>query len=358
LRRAPTALVITFAFVLLAAGCEGGNPEPAESPEPTDTPTPTGTPTPVAEEGYPLTGEPVEDEDVLERPILAVKVDNHPRARPQAGLARADVVMVEPVEGTTRFVALFHSRQADRVGPVRSGRFVDGELLPSLQPAFAISGAAEVVLADLRERRLELYGEGQTDAWTRDTNRRSPHNLFLATEPLFEGAAEDGAPAATQPWPYDDAVNELDLERGREVEGAELDYPDRESVGWEWDGDRFVRSQDGSAHEAEGSGRVGARNVLILRVPATGDRTRPIDPIGSGELVLLRDGREFTGTWEKEGDTAHFRWLDEAGDPLRLAVGRTWIELMPDTGSVSVRPAAAAGAEGDDAEGDDADGGQ
>lgn len=352
MRRTLTALVIASALALLAAGCGEGNPEPAESPEPTGTPT--GTPTPTADASYPLTGEPVEDDDVLERPVLAVKVDNHPRARPQEGLDRADVVMVEPVEGTTRFVALFHSGQADRVGPVRSGRFVDGELLPSLHPAFAISGAARVVLDDLSTRQLQLYGEGNTDAWTRDTDRRSPHNLFVATEPLFEAAADDGVPAATQPWAYDDAVEELDLDRGSEVAGAELDYPNAESVGWERDGDRFLRSQDGSPHELAGGDQVAADNVLLLRVPATGDQTRPIDPIGSGELVLLRDGRQFTGTWEKERDTAHFRWLDEDGEPLRLAPGTSWIELMPDDGSVAVEAAEGAGADG--ADGDDAEG--
>ncbi|PSO51003.1 MAG: hypothetical protein BRC31_07025 [Actinobacteria bacterium QS_5_72_10] len=93
--------------------------------------------------------------------------------------------------------------------------------------------------------------------------------------------------------------------------------------------------------------RVAADNVLIVRVPATADLAHPVDPIGSGELVLLRDGREFTGTWEKPSARANFRWLGPQGQPLRLARGTTWIELVPEDGSVTVRDATSdAGASG------------
>lgn len=351
MRRFLPMLLVAFALVLLAGACDAdSDPDPdaelgAEDNDPTPTTTPAAT--------YPLTGEPVEDDDALQRPVLAVKVDNHPRARPQHSLDRADVVMVEKVEGTTRLIALFHSQQADTVGPVRSGRFVDAELLPSLQPAFAISGAADPVLQELRQQDLQLYGEGSAGAWDRDASRPAPHNLFLATEPLFEKAADDGLPPAEQPWPYDDDV---DLSGG-EITGADMSYPRAESVSWEWDGERFVRAQDGAPHELADGSQVGADNVLIARVPPTSDVTHPFDPIGSGELVLLRDGRELTGTWEKSAPTEHFRWLGPDGQPLPLAPGTAWIELVPENGSVTVHAAGGAdtgeaGEDGDDADDD------
>lgn len=348
--RSLPVLAVAIALVLLAAAC-GGASNPAPDPD-TDAPTPTSTP--ASAPTYPLTGEPVEDDSVLERPVLAVKVDNHPRARPQHSLDRADVIMVEKVEGTTRFIALFHSQQAEKVGPVRSGRFVDGELLPSLQPAFAISGAAEPVLDELGQRDLQLYGEGSAGAWTRDSSRPAPHNLFLATEPLFEAAMDDGLPAAEQPWPYNEDVDA----EGREVAGADMAYPKAGSVSWEWDGDQFLRAQDGQSHELADDSQVSADNVLIVRVPPTGDVTRPFDPIGSGELVLLRDGRALTGTWEKPAATEHFRWLGSDGEPLPLAPGSSWIELVPDNGEVTVRGESGAegGDESDDAAEEDGDG--
>ncbi len=341
MRRCLPVLLVAFALVLLAGACDTA-PDPDQDADlgaQDDGPTPTPAAT------YPLTGGPVEDEDALQRPVLAVKVDNHPRARPQQSLDRADVVMVEKVEGTTRLIALFHSQQADTVGPVRSGRFVDAELLPAFQPAFAISGAAEPVLEELQQD-LQLYGEGSAGAWDRDASRPAPHNLFLATEPLFEEAADDGLPPAEQPWPYDEDV---DLSGG-EVTGADMSYPRAESVSWEWDGGRFVRAQDGAPHKLADGSQVSADNVLIVRVPPTDDVTHPFDPIGSGELVVLRDGHELTGTWEKSAPSEHFRWLGPDGQPLPLAPGTTWIELVPDNGSVTVQ--AAGGADAADADDD------
>lgn len=345
MRRWLPVLFIAFALVLLAGACDT-DPEPdTGSGAEEDVDDPTSTTTPVA--GYPLTGEPLEDEAALQRPVLAVKVDNHSRARPQHSLDRADVVMVEKVEGATRLIALFHSQQADTVGPVRSGRFVDAELLPSLRPAFAISGAAEPVLQELQQD-LQLYGEGSAGAWERDASRPAPHNLFLATEPLFEAAAEDGLPPAEQPWPYD---GDFDLAGGGEVTGADMSYPRAGTVSWEWDGEQFVRAQDGGPHELADGSQVAADNVLIVRVPPTSDVTHPFDPIGSGELVLLRDGHELTGTWEKSAPTEHFRWLGPEGQPLPLAPGTSWIELVPENGSVTVHAAGGADA-GEDTDGE------
>lgn len=341
------------ALMALATACDdSSNPAPDTGADASDPTT-----SPAAGATYPLTGEPIEDDAAAQRPVLAVKVDNHPRARPQHNLDRADVVLVEKVEGTTRLIALFHSQQADKVGPVRSGRFVDGELLPSLRPAFAISGAAEPVLAELGQTDLQLYGEGSAGAWDRDTSRPAPHNLFLATEPLFEAAQEDGVPAAEQPWPY---AENLDAVSGSEVTGADMAYPKAESVRWKWEGDEFVRAQDGQPHEVADGDQVAADNVLIVRVTPTSDVTRPFESTGSGELVVLRDGRQFTGTWEKSSATENFRWLDSAGEPLPLAPGTTWIELVPDNGQVTVRGGSDAGDGGtddpDDAEEDDSNG--
>lgn len=322
--------VLTLVLAVLIAACGNDEPNVVEDAEPDDGPTPTETEEPTA----PLTGLPVDDEAVLERPVLAVKVDNHPDARPQEGIDGADVVMVETVEGFTRFIALFQSTAPERVGPVRSGRFVDTDLLPAFEPAFAISGAAEPVLAQLQASDMELYGEGSAGAWTRESARPAPHNLFLATEAMFEAAADDGVPPATQPWPYDaDATADAP---GGEVGDVELSYPDADSVSWAWDGEEFVRSQDGQPHELAGGEQVAADNVVIVRVPTTGDPTRPFDPVGSGELTVLRDGRELTGTWEKDSATAQFRWLDADGEPLPLAPGTSWIELVPSDGTVTI----------------------
>jgi len=55
---------------------------------------------------------------LAKRPVLVVKIDNAPKARPQLGLNQADVVFEEGVEGgITRFAALFQSEESKPVGP-------------------------------------------------------------------------------------------------------------------------------------------------------------------------------------------------------------------------------------------------
>ncbi|NBR66053.1 MAG: DUF3048 domain-containing protein, partial [Actinobacteria bacterium] len=90
---------------------------------------------------YPLTGLPVDDAAKAARPALVAKIDNHPNARPQAGLNKADIVIEENVEGLTRFAAVFHSDGSDPVGPLRSGRTQDKIFLGSYnKPLFMWSG--------------------------------------------------------------------------------------------------------------------------------------------------------------------------------------------------------------------------
>src|SRR5207237_3959294 len=99
-------------------------------------------PAPPTTAAAPLTGLPM---DIVRarRPVLVVKIDNAPKARPQIGLNQADVVFEEGVEGgITRFAALFHSEMSKPVGPVRSARSTDIKIVSALHhPLFAYSGA-------------------------------------------------------------------------------------------------------------------------------------------------------------------------------------------------------------------------
>ena len=125
-RRMATAIGVTAAVFLSACGGGGKSDESTTTVKKTTTTTePKG---PVA----PLTGLPNDDATLLTRPAVVVKLDNHPDARPQTGLNLADIVFEENVEMLTRFAAVFHSQIPEPVGPIRSGRTQDINLLGSL----------------------------------------------------------------------------------------------------------------------------------------------------------------------------------------------------------------------------------
>jgi hypothetical protein len=342
-------LVALIALALLAA-C-GGAPEPVAGPTPTPTPapaatvepTPTPTPTPTPAAGpvqAPLTGLLIEGDEaaeLAERPVLAVKIDNNRAALPQDGIEHADIVVNELVEfGFTRFIALFHSTDPGEVGPVRSGREVDAELMPAFQPVFAYSGAADEVV-DILERSgllLVTEGDGGFERRSRPGYPRE-HTLYLTAEDQWEAGAR--LPAAEEPWPFDEAV----APGGNDVDGVSLVFSRETTITYEWDGERFLREQYGAPHVTESGEQISAANVVVPRVDiATGPRgggTVAIDVIGEGEATVFRDGRAFEARWRKDSVDAQFEWLTPDGEPLPLAPGQTWVELVPVTGSVEVR---------------------
>ncbi len=355
--------------VVTTLGCTPDDPAPDPATPEADTPTPEpATPEPELEETEPaarapLTGRPVDDAETLERPLVAVKIDDADDALPQQGLEVSDIVYTELVEGgTTRLLALFHSEDPGEVGPVRSARESDAELLPAFDGLFAISGAAPQVIEQLRQADVSPLEEGRpAQAWRREPDRRAPHNLFVRADRLWEFIAaldEDDALdpadprfAAARPWPI--AENGEPMPRGEPAAGVRLAYSQAAHVGWRWNADAEVwqRSRDGQAHvDAEGA-PLDADNVLVARVAtsvgprtdAAGAATVEIELLGSGRALVLRGGEAVEGRWERDTPTEPFRFVTEDGRPIELAVGRSWVELVPVSGSVEVESPAPPG---------------
>ncbi|NDG96215.1 MAG: DUF3048 domain-containing protein, partial [Actinobacteria bacterium] len=147
----------------------------------------------------PLTGEPLAATDMIpNRPALVVKVPNNSQALPQTGLNEADIVYEEIInDAITRFAVVFHSQGSDPVGPIRSGRAQDIDLLTNLNsPLFAWSGGNDGVRRLVNNSSLVSlsYVDGYANAYyRRDGRGGAPHNLFSSTETLWAEAPEDAS---------------------------------------------------------------------------------------------------------------------------------------------------------------------
>lgn len=281
----------------------------------------------------PLTGLPVVDAVTAQRPALVVKIDNGPPARPQSGLNQADIVYEENVEQITRFAAVYHSELPNPVGPVRSGRTQDIELLGSLnRPLFAWSGGNSAVTAavrrsDLRDiGALSEYGPG---GYFRSSSRRAPHNLYASAPDLMGLAPEDaGAPPAQ--FVYRTVA---DLPSGDPVASLRLSM-DGVRVEWTWDAttSRFQRSQGGSPHVGADAERIDAHNIVVLyvayRTSAADSRSPEAVTLGTGSGWVFSDGRWITVMWSRADRLEPITLTDESGRPVALTPGRTWVELV------------------------------
>lgn len=331
MRRMLSSLAI---LALLAGGCSKDQPvaAPSESATPvvvTEAPTTEPPPPPIAA----LTG--IELPEALERPIVAVKIDNAAAALPPEGLDAADIVIEEEVEGgLTRFLVLFHSDDPEEVGPVRSGREADADLLPAFSPVLGFSGADNSVKKLLSAADVSFFEEGEADgAFYRVPDRIAPHNLFAHTEQLF--AAGDELPVPDKPvFAFDEQVPD----GGRQTGSADLVFSSYASATWTWQDDKsnWAREQNGSAHVTAEGRQITADNVVVMRVETSvgnrtdsaGNPTVALDVIGKGKATVLRDGQAFTARWRKDSPEDQIEWLTNDGRPLALRPGQTWIEIL------------------------------
>ncbi|HWM20297.1 MAG TPA: DUF3048 domain-containing protein [Ilumatobacteraceae bacterium] len=281
----------------------------------------------------PLTGEPVSSADeIVQRPALVVKIDNHPRARPQSGLNQADIVFEEIVEGTlTRFAAVFQSGDADPVGPIRSGRSQDVDMLGPLNgPVFAWSGGNGGVRALIRNSDFINLDAGFTPGYYRRSGRGgAPHNLYSSTTALWANVPPEKMAAPPAILSY------LRPEETFTGQAATIvDVPmDGVRVRWEWDADDEVyrRFQNDNSHDTEDAGQVIADNIVVMGVEYHRSAADPKSPeaqtLGSGPVYVFAEGKLRIGVW------IHLDRLDPYGlvaaddSLIELPAGRTWIEL-------------------------------
>lgn len=289
---------------------------------------------------FPLTGMPATDPAKLNRPAVAVKIDNNAAARPQAGLEAADVIYEEFTEGITRFVVVFHSSEAATVGPVRSVRPADPVIVKPLGGPLVFSGGSGTVMAVVNASGIRLITENATDTLRRRSGRRAPHNLYTSTEAMFRKAGAGAPPPALSPF----------LRQGQDYAPAgvspatSLSLAPAPSVraAYQWDPGTatWKRSTDGRPHMLEGGVQIAPRNVIVQYTPYSqfpqDRKVRYPEVVGSGDALVFVGGTQVRARWAKSSPTAVTTFVDSAGTPIPLAPGQTWIHLQEPGSAVTV----------------------
>ena len=280
----------------------------------------------------PLTGEVVgSEQEKVDKAALVVKIDNAPGARRNhTGLAVADIVFEEIVEGSiTRFAAIFHTEGSDPVGPIRSGRTQDINLLTSFNaPLFAWSGGNAAVTAAIANSFLTDLNAQRTPGYYRGPGSR-PHNLYSDTDTLWALTPPDHPGPPAQQYTY------LRPEESFEGEpAAHIDVQMRGiSVDWDWNAELGVyeRSQAGGQHVDKTHGRIGATNVVVIGTdyhPSPADARSPeAVTVGSGPVYVFSDGEFVAGRWQRNNAVFPLEFVDAEENPIALRPGNTWIEL-------------------------------
>ncbi|WP_338894877.1 DUF3048 domain-containing protein [Streptomyces sp. TG1A-60] len=263
-------------------------------------------------------------------PVLAVKVDNASAARPQTGLDAADIVYAEQVEGgLSRLMAVYATTFPETVGPVRSARESDLELLRQFdEPTLAFSGAQSKLLPLIDRAPVHAKTpEDAQDAYFRGDEKPAPHNLYLRPNKLID--SPPGADALTTGFRYGPAPAGGTPEDSRTVR-----YPAaRFTFTWSDDSRRWLLSMDGAETITTDDSRVAPATVVIQHVTIResrfqdflGNNTPYTQTVGSGRAEVLRDGRVFEANWERGTPTQGTTFTTPDGERMNFAEGQVWV---------------------------------
>lgn len=319
----------------VTAGCASGTGTAAAHAAATTRPGPSSSGTAAATARGPLldpfTGEPVK----ALGPVLAVKVDNIVNARPQTGLRSADLIYVIPVEGgLTRFMAVYSSRVPAVVGPVRSARQSDLDLLAQFgRPAFAWSGATPHLVPFVeRAPIVDLYAL-KVPGYYRSASRVAPYNLYANARQLVAEAR--GASAARDIGFRFGALPA----GGTAAASYSVKFPSASyTFRWSARDKRWLTWMDGAPAATAGGGQLGGATVVIQytqiatsRFEEYGGRPPYAKSTGSGRAVVLRDGRAYTVRWSRPSLGGGTTYTLPDGRRMLFAPGQVWVVLAPDS---------------------------
>ena len=271
-------------------------------------------------------------------PILVVKIDDTRAAHPQAGLEDADVIYIEQVEGgLTRLAAVYSSKIPAVIGPVRSARISDIEILQQFgRVAFAYSGAQKKLLPVIAAANLENLGAQRQsrEIYANDPMRNAPTAIMLQAQTLMQKVKEQQLPVAISKsvgWNFADTVD-----TGTAIASAKVSWPANSyDAVWSAAEKRWLLSHSGVPNLAASGVHLGASTFVIQIVSITPseyvDKFGGVTPftatVGSGRGYILRDGKYISALWDRPTPDAGTTWRTVQGEEIAFAPGQIWIAL-------------------------------
>jgi hypothetical protein len=326
--------------------------DPESSATPTSVPLPAGWlgPENFGSDINPLTGEEMKDPTVLERRPIAIKVSNFPViVRPQSGLNNADLVFEHYAEGgATRFTAVFYGEDAHTVGSIRSARIIDFEIPVMYDAALGYSGSAGANKdrfsgVDWFERIVSPdFGHGGFyRSYPEDADVDFWHTMFTDTYRIRGILQERGLDVRPQ-LNNGMVFSQEPPAGGTAAEQIEIRYSGSYVTWWYDSGvGRYFRWNDGERHNDANRGeQINFRNIAVVSanhvvtdIPETevrqGANSIEIQIWGEGPATIFRDGQRFDGYWQRNDPKDMLTFTDLDGNPLPLAPGNTWFQLVP-----------------------------
>lgn len=285
---------------------------------------------------FPLTG--IGSETKTDDRAVAVMISNHPKARPESGINKADIVYEILAEGdVTRFLAVFQSEKPEKIGPVRSARsyFINiAKGLNSLYIAHGYSPEAKAMLAKGYVDNLNgMVYDGTL--FKRASFRKAPHNSYIEYKNILKGAQQKHYKMDTPPAAFTFMTDkESGKLTGKEVKFATVSYfsSGMFTAKYEYDSalGKYKRFSGGEQTiDLESKEPVLLDNILIVEMKhQVVDRSgrREIDLQSGGKGYLLQKGKMNEVEWRNVGGRI-IPFIN--GSEAPFVPGKTWVNIVP-----------------------------
>ena len=274
----------------------------------------------------------------IDGPVLAVKIDDTNAAHPQIGVEDAEIVYIEQVEaGLTRLAAIYSTVIPQRIGPVRSARISDIDILNQFgRVAFAYSGAQRKLLPVIAGANLEDLGAQRQSPtiYSTDPARRSPFAMVLRADLLMQRIKDNNLPvdlAKSVGFVFGDLP-----EGGKPVQQVVINWPSATySAQWSEKESRWHLSHNGKLNLADSGVVLGPTTLVIQMVKISpseyGDKFGGITPlsetVGTGKAYVLRNGEVFSATWNRPFPDSGTTFSLADGSTMNFAAGQIWVAL-------------------------------
>ena len=270
--------------------------------------------------------------------LLAVKIDDSNLAHPQIGVEDADVVYIEQVEGgLTRLAAVYSTKIPQKIGPVRSARISDIDILSQYgRVAFAYSGAQRKLLPVIAAANLEDLGAQHESSkiFTTDPNRIAPYAMVLRADLIMQKIVDEKLlvdSAKSVGFVFGD-----NPEGGLPTQKVVINWPAATyTAEWSQNESRWLLSLNGRLNLADSGVVLGPTTLVIQMVKISpseyGDKFGGVTPlsetIGTGKAYVLRAGEVFTTTWNRPFADSGTTFTLPDGSPMFFAPGQVWVAL-------------------------------
>lgn len=279
-----------------------------------------------------LTGVEV-NQEVSERPILGIMIENSIFARPQTGIDSAGMVFESVTEGgITRYLTLFQENMPKVVGPVRSVRPYFVNWVMGLDGSIAHVGGSAEALAMLDSRNAKTLSQFKyPDQYYRVTDREAPHNMYARTDDLRKLQEKLGHKTAefeAFPRSDDNPAQTPDTTRIA-INYSGPDY----AVEFRYDKktNLYTRYLAGQVDKDRATNKpITVKNVIIIKMGGA-----EVQAIGAGEAIVLKNGTAVKGRWKQTSYRERITISDSQGKEIPLNRGDSWFAIVPSTGSAT-----------------------